>query len=284
MRKYPSESLVSKTKKVHEKEILNKFLDRLDIQNRSIRESEKPDFIVKINNVTHGFELTDFYWDINRHSGSISKEKQNFWIKIARAIQKKAKENNGLKYCFGAAHFKNDRKLFSIKKSQNDFIDQILSLAKIHISEIEKGIMITNFNGFPLLEDTLEGLFLESTGSREDILWWEASLQSGLIDPKVYQRGLLLLLKQKIEQGRTYVRPEGLNVLVIFASKELLGSRGYRIFEIPNIDHCPFDHIYFWDEFSETIDEFYPNKKPILRWDKDGGMLFLKNLPSAFKI
>jgi len=176
-----------------------------------------------------------------------------------------------------------EAKKVSVTNSKNDFIIQILSLARARVGEINGGIMITSFNGFPLLENTLERLYLENTGSQESVLWWEASLQSGVVKSKALEKALQSLLNRKFESGRNCAKTEGLNILVIYASKDLLGSRVLEIFTPPKFSNCPFDYVYFWEDFGETINELYPARKTILSWDNDGPILFLKNLPLAFK-
>lgn len=116
-------------------------------------------------------------------------------------------------------------------------------------------------------------VFPEETG----FLWWCADLQSGhVVSP---YDAIRTIIREKQNKAAAYQWPEGSEKwLLIYAAGNGLADMATNIKD-PAIESIqPFDHVFLWDKFSETITALAPSFNVIM---ENAKVLYLRHMPAS---
>ena len=184
-------------KKKLERKYLNVWVENQFNQNEiTVTCSEKPDFIIKSDEISYGVEVTEFYNDYSKKGGSLSKREQKHLDGVWLEIKNYLKENHPYhSVVINYKHTKDDKSgfngkdLIGILDSNINYVSpttlvrpdkknivQISIEIKCHPSGLSC-YSITDYNGF--MESTLIKIIDEKTELKN--LWKEVYHQRVLI-------------------------------------------------------------------------------------------------------
>ena len=147
-------------KKKQELLIINKFLIQSNqFKEYSIKENEKPDFILSLNKHTIGVELTEFFND-NSKSGSKRKREESHLEKMKKKTRSYLDENySHLSILVSITYKHTSDKLIdfdfnTVKKiiDDNIYFDDITCVIEVQTKNLEQIVMTKNKSGKPGLE------------------------------------------------------------------------------------------------------------------------------------
>jgi hypothetical protein len=270
-----------------EKELVEGFLKRLQINNAGIEENESPDFIINLaNNKTIGLEFTLYYND-SKFYGSNGRALFEKWAKIAEVLREKfLQHKDGLEYWYGAIHFKRNKwKLADL--DINKFSDEIFDFCIQNIKQHkEKCFNFSDFRKWPYINRFVKQIHFHNTFPAKGILWWHASLKSGSVPSPIHLLHKIIENKNKTAQKNYKWDKIDYRVLVICARALSLWDSGILLEDdltkIKKIKQSVFDIIFYWDKFLENIFEIYPKQRIIF----DGGKksIYISKIPTDFII
>lgn len=259
-----------------EREVLDGFLKRLQINPTRLEPSEKPDFFVHLSSVKIGVEITHYHSDSGIKGGSTIRKSFEEWYNIASILKTRLQKNN-LHHFYGAVFFRTN--ITNINKHR--LVDELVQLCKNLNPTKMKCFDYTDFSSYPYLRELVEKIHMDYLDSVEDIFWWHADLKSGVLPDPI--NAIQKLITKKLSSAKLYdwQNAEG-RWLVIAAMALNLADTGIidgvdqlKQLAIPNQDI--FDQIYYWDKFSEEIWEVYP--KPRIVFEVKKNSLYVNRFP-----
>lgn len=258
---YPSKIFIEcqKETKKDEKDILEKFLSRMQLKYKTIQKSEKPDYVIKCQNgLEIPCEITRYYSDQFAEQHPKGKQLISDFCKFFQKLKIEISKEDYAKYIYGTIHFKKQPP----KKILRDYnlIQEIKNLVNQNLKYLENPndsirIEQTNFEG-SLIREYVNSIFLKNTYP-DDILWWNGKLQSGEIANSKET------IKKKVEDKNKKSRDYKLQNcerkwLLIYAE-------GLSLNDVCIIDQLKiiekmhyFTNIFIFDEFTNTIKQIYP--------------------------
>ena len=280
-----------------ERDILEQFLLRLDLRYDDLNKTEKPDFILVVDNNRFGFEITKYYSDKNR-KGSNSYKFLNDWITFINDLRNRINQlGEEFKYYYGAIFLNEEIKTFK-KFDKELFLTELTSsLKNIKLERGEKRELKNNEFDSTYLTKTLEHIYLENAYPSKNPMWWLSSLQTGIVNIDYDKLNKIIEEKEKkaIKYNKDlnskylliYAAGLGLNDILIIndglnvstvkrqgrimvyelhkdQNKNILSSKNIEI----NTQVKYFDHIYTFDHFTETIWEIYPEIRQVFDYGK----------------
>lgn len=267
------------SKKEKERKTLYEFLKFILTSPLRIESVESPDFFIYLPSTKIGVEIIDYHND-STVIGSSERRRFQTWFKIASKLQT---ELNivGLINLYGVVSFRKQiyKELWTINK--NEFIKRVVNLCKKEINKNKIKNFNLNISYDDFLSKTVDSIFISRLNKSNDILWWCSHLQTGkvpdptFIIPKQVRRKVLLGEKYEWHNARG-------KWLIIVANAFGIFDSGF----IKDINHLKeikikkqniYDHIYYWDRFSEQIWEIYPTKRIVV--DPSVRSIYVSRLP-----
>jgi len=274
-----------------ERELVESFLKRLQINTTSIKENESPDFIINLaNNKTIGLEFTLYYND-SKFYGSNGRAIFEKWVKIAEELRKKFLHyGNGLEYWYGAIHFKRNKwKLTDV--DINKFSYELFNFCLQNVRyQKEKCFNFSDFRKWPYINKFVKQIHFHNTFPEKGILWWHASLQSGSVPSPIYLLPKIIEKKNITAQKNYKWNGTDYRILMICARALSLWDSGILLEDdltkikdkIKKIKPLVFDIVYYWDKFLENIFEIYPKQQIV--FDCGRKSIYVSRLPIDFII
>jgi len=182
-------------KKRLERFYLDEFLKLLGVVPDNIQEIESPDFILDINKIRIGVELTEFHSDSKGEHGQPRRLIEESWKSLQQSIMDSVRKNGELDKTCG---FLNFRVLDLPPKSKYDsFIKELILLS---LDMIKTNIQRTKPGpNFPLLRKYLKEFELKKTNIRISWEWNYIADSIGLTEPE-----LINAIQPKIERSSDY--------------------------------------------------------------------------------
>lgn len=241
------------------------FLYRLQIDPLSIKESERPDFLLSFPNIGVGLELTVLSADALPGRGSAERQLHSKWRKLARCLREKlVREADPIPHTYGSVFFRKNGWQLLDGKRRNTFCDEVIDVLK-KVALSTSGFEISGFDGLraPLLADLVEHLYVSVFPQEAGFMWWCADLQSGAVVP--VRDAIRRIVANKITRAKTYAWGNGSeHWLLVYAPGNGLVDLAVNL-EDPRIESAqPFDYVFVWDKFSETITSLFPHFEILL--------------------
>lgn len=163
----------SNEKKKRERFYLEKFLSVLDKVAEDIKETESPDFIVKLQGKKIGVEVTEFHSNAKGEKGRPRRAIEEAWSVLQETIMEQVGKHGKLQESNGLLFF--DKLELPEKSEYKEFTDELIRLS---VEMIDSGLRETTpGKEYPLLNRYLKKLFLEKAGVY--ILWgWNHDVAS----------------------------------------------------------------------------------------------------------
>lgn len=269
--------------------VLENFLKRMKIKNYYIEVSESPDFFIKFNSgEIIGCELTFFYNDVLGNHGSEEKRFFEQWRPFSNRLLEQLKNNDtNNEKVYGAIHFKCPSYTNLDDINENVFIDEIINIVNKNRSEIVSKESLTlynkDFDSFPLFRDNVKKLYLKYFEQENNLFWWCAHLQSGVVKDSVDR--VVEIVNNKNDKSLKYKWGNvSYKWLIIFA--EALGLNDVAWIKCdPELNHrcksMQFQAVYLWEQFNEDIIELFPTYRLIR--DGRAKILNIKWFPDFIK-
>lgn len=281
--------------KEEELEITRQFLARLKYSPTSIRESEKPDFEVEINEKLIGIEITKYYSDFTKR-GSETQRKISEWKKFAENLKAKISSvESNYRYLYGAIHF-NDNNFDYKDLLEEKYLNELIGfIGSVGLKRGEQKTLEIVKGKFPLLAEHMESIFLWDTHPESEYLWWDSSLQSG----NVIKNDLAIqAIGEKKENASKnykfnyyqkwliiYAGGLGLHDMFINSSQPTIRQGEIYLTKLPNseidsvleIKSNYFTHIMIWDKFTEKIFQLFPYNKKLFDYGEKS--IWINHLP-----
>lgn len=266
--------------KVREQNILEGFLERLQLKHYSVETGERPDFMLCFDNqnakANVGVEITEYYSDAGKRGSDQARFVQK-WKAFAKALRQRL-DSEGLPYLFGSIHFKDTGWKLLDGYDLNSFITEICEACK---QAKDARVSTDDLHAFPILFKYVDHLFLRDTKPETGILWWPSHLQTGwLCDPREI---FIQMVRSKSNRSYNWKQADEKWLLIYCASDGIMNTTGGyddpRISE--NINNVAFDRVYVWNKFLESIDEIYPSYQNV--FSATSKVLYRRYYPETVK-
>lgn len=276
--------------KDRELNLVKGFLQRLCLGVIDIKESERPDFIITLEDMKNylriGCEITLFYSDQNRQYGSLARRFVEEWRKFSyKLMEEMGKEGEGLEHLYGSVFFKEPSARVLDKINKDQLIRELVQISKDHRSKKTVSLSIFDGSRYPLLTKTVQKIFIENIYPEKNIAWWPAHLQTGKIpDPTEL---LVKIIQQKNKTAASY-HWSGMSEKWLIVIAEALSTADMAFLD-NGMDFRPFrkesesifTRIYLWDRFLDEISELFPSHGKIFGHGKSH--LHINRLPETIR-
>src|SRR6266404_2206725 len=264
--------------KPKELKIVRGFLDRLQLHPDTVDSSERPDFLVAFTHppMSIGLELTQLNADAGER-GSPERRLHSEWKRLAEKLRSKLQsEADPLPHTYGSVFFKKDGPGVLDGINRDQFCDEIVKALK-GVPLSPSGSQIDRFDPHdtPQLARVVEHLFVRLFPLERDFLWWCSHLQSGHVYDPVQAIRNIVVEKRRIAANYDW-RSATKRWLLIYAAGEGLADLA-AFPKNPRVrSHKPFDDIFLWDKFSETISVLSPSFKVLF---ENGQLFYINRIP-----
>ncbi len=261
--------------KARERNILNGFVERLQLGVHWIESSERPDFLLDFEKshlrLRVGIEITEYFASTGKRGADQARFVQK-WKWFAKLLRSRL-DSVGLPHLYGAIHFKSADWRVLDGFDTNAFIAEVCSSAKQSIGDK----IVPDPSRFPLLSARVAHISLFNAAPEMDILWWPSHLQSGVLQDPCER--FVQITADKGSRSYEWKGADEKWLLIYCASEGIMNTTGgYADPEIRrHLGAVIFDRVYVWNKFLESIDEIYPTFQNIFSAESE--VLFRRYYP-----